>query len=174
MIMSEKTKIKSYTFIFIGFICFIAIVDYYVKCFVKSFPINFTIYSLDPFFSITYVRNYGGAFSILQGQNVFLAFMCFLVPIILFVVMRKRIYYDFKYLVACAMISGGAGGNLIDRLIYGYVVDYISVGTFPVFNISDSFITVGAVLLGVLILSEKDAPDDSKSSTSKEEGAKNA
>ena len=153
--MSEKNKIKSYAVIFIGIVLFISILDYYVKCSIESTPLYSVIYNIGSFVSIIHVRNYGGAFSILQHKTAFLAAMGLIVPIALFAIMRKLIFADLRYLTACALITGGALGNLIDRLAYGYVVDYIAVGTFPVFNISDSFITVGAFFLAFLVFFNK-------------------
>lgn len=157
--MSQKTKIKSYILIFCCIAFFIAVLDYYVKCFIEGFPIWSDISSFW-FVKITHLRNYGGAFSILQNATVLLAAFGIIVPAVVILFFRKAMLDDFRYLLSCACVCGGAWGNLADRLLYGYVVDYISVGTFPVFNISDSFITCGAVALGILILLEK--PDSDK------------
>jgi signal peptidase II len=65
--------------------------------------------------------------------------------------------YEHKkiYLVALSLILAGALGNLIDRLFFGYVIDFLDFRVWPVFNIADSAITTGAVLLGICILGEK-------------------
>lgn len=132
-------------------IFFVAVLDYYVKLIISSMPLFTKIPVIGNFFTITYVRNFGGAFSILQHQKLLFISVGIIVPIILFFAMRKKILTDFRYLFTCGAVAGGAVGNLIDRLAYGYVVDYISVGTFPVFNISDSFITVGVILLAYFV-----------------------
>lgn len=160
--MSEKNKIKSYVLIFACVVLFIAVLDYYVKSCVESTPLFRPICVIAPFVTITHLRNYGGAFSILQNQTLFLVSVGILVPLIIVLSFRKAIVSDFRYTLACAAVCGGAVGNLIDRLAYGYVVDYISVGSFPVFNISDSFITVGAVFLGIFMLFDKSGDGDGK------------
>lgn len=162
IIMSEKTKNKFSIFIFTTITFFIVILDYYVKSAIEAKPLYYNYPLVGKFISIFHLRNFGGAFSILQNQKLFFILMGILIPILLFIFMRKYIFSDMKYLISCAFISGGAFGNLLDRFLYGYVVDYIAVGTFPVFNISDSFITVGAVCLGLLLLFEKDKKEDNK------------
>ena len=53
------------------------------------------------------------------------------------------------YIIAFSLILGGAIGNLIDRMMYGYVIDFIDFRIWPVFNIADSAITVGAVIIAL-------------------------
>jgi signal peptidase II len=62
----------------------------------------------------------------------------------------------FLYRVSLSLILAGAVGNLIDRLRYGYVVDFLDFRIWPVFNIADSAITVGAIALGYFILIHKE------------------
>ena len=161
--MSDKTKKKFSIFIFTLITSFIIILDYYVKSAMEATPLYYRYPLVGNFISIFHLRNFGGAFSILQNQKIFFILMGIFVPVILFIFMRKYIFSDIKYLIACAFISGGAFGNLLDRFLYGYVVDYISVGTFPVFNISDSFITVGAIFLAILMFFEKEKKEDGDS-----------
>ena len=102
------------------------------------------------FFYITYVRNYGAAWSILDGNRAFFIFMAFFC--------LALIYYFFIYhqklskreILGYGLLIGGIIGNLIDRMILGYVVDYIGLIFFgyhyPVFNIADVCI-VGSVFI---------------------------
>lgn len=53
------------------------------------------------------------------------------------------------------LISSGAVGNIIDRILYGYVVDFIKISSFYVFNIADASITIGSILLAIMLLTEK-------------------
>ena len=103
------------------------------------------------FFYITYVRNTGAAWSILAGKIWLLILVSLL--IISFVV-----YYIYKNKpksklekFGYSMILGGAIGNFIDRLVYGYVIDFIDVNIlgydYPIFNLADSFILIGVVVL---------------------------
>jgi signal peptidase II len=102
---------------------------------------------LSPYARIVHWYNKGAAFGIFQeGSMVF--------TVLAFIVSAAIIYYypqvssqDWPLRLAMSMQLGGAIGNLIDRLTIGHVTDFISVGTFPVFNIADSSISVGCVVL---------------------------
>jgi signal peptidase II len=102
---------------------------------------------LSPYARIVHWYNKGAAFGIFQeGSMVF--------TVLAFIVSAAIIYYypqvskgDWPLRLAMSMQLGGALGNLIDRLTIGHVTDFISVGTFPVFNIADSSISVGCVVL---------------------------
>ena len=102
---------------------------------------------LSPYARIVHWYNKGAAFGIFQeGSMVF--------TVLAFIVSAAIIYYypqvssqDWPLRLAMSMQLGGAIGNLIDRLTIGHVTDFISVGTFPVFNIADSSISIGCVVL---------------------------
>jgi signal peptidase II len=101
-------------------------------------------------------RNRGGAFSLFQGFTPLLAVLAIVLAVVLVRALHRT--RDPLMLVALALILGGALGNLIDRLarspgfLRGEVVDFVDIGRFPVFNVADSAITVGAVLLFVAVL----------------------
>ena len=101
-------------------------------------------------------RNRGGAFSLFQGFTPLLAVLAIALAVVLVRALRQT--HDPLVLVALALILGGAVGNLIDRLarspgfLRGEVVDFVDVGRFPVFNVADSAITIGAVLLFIAVL----------------------
>ena len=112
-------------------------------------------------FDIVYVRNTGAAFGFMALVRDSLRIPFFLATTLaalamLFYFVRKTGPGDTLMLVALALIIGGALGNLTDRLIFGYVIDFIDwhVGGhhWPAFNIADSGITVGVALLGVEVL----------------------
>ena len=101
-------------------------------------------------FHLTYVQNFGAAFSFFQGQRwlfilVFVAFMGLLV----WGLKKKALPFTRLELWCLAAILGGGLGNILDRVFRGYVVDMIAVDfiRFPVFNVADCFITCGAILL---------------------------
>ncbi|HOT21068.1 MAG TPA: signal peptidase II [Sedimentibacter sp.] len=112
------------------------------------------------FLRFTYAENRGAAFSILQNQRVF-----FLIITIIMLIILGIVYFTNRNLsklsrLSMAMIAGGAIGNFIDRYRMGYVIDFIDVrfGTFynfPVFNIADSFVVCGTILMVILILFNK-------------------
>jgi signal peptidase II len=101
-------------------------------------------------------RNSGGAFSLFQGFTPLLALLALVLAVVLIRALRQT--QDPLVLVALALILGGAIGNLLDRLfrspsfLRGEVVDFVDVGRFPVFNVADSAITIGAVLLFIAVL----------------------
>lgn len=106
------------------------------------------------FFRIVYWQNTGAAFGIFQNGNTVLQVLTS--AIILFIlVYYQTIPHEQKFVRIClAIMLGGAIGNLIDRFTLGYVLDFIAVGTFPVFNIADSCVTVGVGLLILALLLE--------------------
>jgi signal peptidase II len=102
---------------------------------------------LSPYARIVHWYNRGAAFGMFQeGSMVF--------TVLAFIVIAAILYYyprvssaDWPLRLAMSMQLGGAMGNLVDRLARGHVTDFISVGTFPVFNIADASITIGCVVL---------------------------
>ncbi|MCV2354120.1 signal peptidase II [Paucibacter sp. B2R-40] len=106
------------------------------------------------FFNVVRVHNTGAAFSFLAGaggwQRWFFVGLGALATIFITVMLRRH-GQQTLFATALSLILGGAIGNVIDRLLHGYVVDFIQVHAggwyFPSFNIADSAITVGAVLL---------------------------
>ncbi len=103
----------------------------------------------------TLVYNTGIAFGLLKGRNEILliipAFIIAAILIHLFISSRKGIAPPL-YVFSFALIIGGAAGNLIDRFSYGYVIDFIDLRIWPVFNIADSCITIGTIILILLCI----------------------
>lgn len=109
-----------------------------------------------PFFHLTYAENTGVAFGMFKDSNLFfLVFSSALVAALLY--LRRRIQaYGPAPAAGLALVLGGALGNLYDRIAYGFVVDYFDFSFFPaVFNVADSAITVGAVLMAWGMRKEK-------------------
>ncbi len=113
---------------------------------------------LSPYARIVHWYNKGAAFGMFQNGNI-------VFTILAFIVIGAIIYYyprveagDWTLRLAMGLQLGGAAGNLIDRLRVGQVTDFISVGTFPVFNIADASISVGVavLLLGVWLNERKE------------------
>lgn len=110
---------------------------------------------------MTLVHNTGIAFGFFKDQGV----VFIIVPIIAIILLIFNIYYyrqtdgalSLSYIIAFSLILGGAFGNLIDRVAYGYVIDFIDFRVWPVFNVADSAITIGAVIIAIkcFLLSEK-------------------
>jgi signal peptidase II len=101
-------------------------------------------------------HNTGGAFSLFQGFTPLLAILAIVIAVVLVRAVRRA--DDTLSIVALALVLAGAIGNLIDRLarspgfFRGAVVDFVKVGSWPTFNVADSAITIGAILLVVALL----------------------
>jgi signal peptidase II len=106
------------------------------------------------FLTFTYESNTGAAFSILQGQRILLiALPLVLSAVCLYIIVSRRLQSVLGDM-AMMLIAAGGIGNLIDRIFRGYVVDFIYLAkiNFAVFNVADSCVTVGAVLLVLFVL----------------------
>lgn len=123
-----------------------------------------------PFFNIVRAHNFGAAFSFLAGesgwQRWFFTAIAVSVSVMLVQWLRKLPRHDRFMAIALTLVLGGALGNLIDRILLGYVVDFLdffwSGRHFPAFNIADSAITVGAVMLGVDVLRNSSTKEEHK------------
>jgi signal peptidase II len=110
---------------------------------------------LAPFLKFSLAFNTGAAFSFLSDaggwQNLFFVAVAFVVSIVILFMVRRLGASDTQVAVGLMLVLGGAAGNVIDRLRFGYVVDFIDVyyrsWHWPTFNVADSAITIGAVLL---------------------------
>ena len=115
------------------------------------------------FLYITYVKNTGAAWSMLSNQTLFLIIISIIETIVLiyFLVkyMKKKGKENLLYRISLSLMIGGAIGNLIDRIQLGYVRDFIDTYpfgyNFPVFNIADSALSIGVVLLIIQFLLEE-------------------
>ena len=121
---------------------------------------------IDNLLSFTYVENSGVAFGSFAGNRwIFVVLTAALIAAILIYMFKKKPRSKLFY-ASVALIIGGGIGNLIDRIMYGYVVDYISLSFFPpVCNFADYCITAGTVLLMIYVLfftgtSKKDLKND--------------
>lgn len=111
--------------------------------------------AITPFLNFSLAFNTGAAFSFLSDaggwQNFFFVGVAFVVSVIILFMVRRLGANDTQVAVALTLVLGGAAGNVIDRVRFGYVVDFIDVyyraWHWPTFNIADSAITIGAVLL---------------------------
>lgn len=132
---------------------------------VRLIDINKNIELIKNFFYLTYIRNTGAAFSILTGQRIFLITIAIIILASLFNYLRKNKIYKKLEQLALSLIIGGSFGNLLDRIIRGYVVDFIDIKifgyNFPVFNIADTFIVIGVFFL-IITLSRKEYKYDNR------------
>lgn len=122
----------------------------------KKLSLSQSIPVIGNIFHITLVFNQGAAFGMLKGFTVVLIIIS--VATIFFIVKNLRNKTSRRIdlsTMALALIACGATGNCIDRLRFGYVVDFLDFRIWPVFNIADSFISIGAVLLTYVMLRHK-------------------
>lgn len=99
-----------------------------------------------------YVQNTGAAFGILRGQTWLLSVLAMLVASGFVAMFWSHLPQDRLLRFSVALVLGGAIGNLVDRVRLGYVVDFMAVGAWPRFNVADSAITIGLVLLAWTVL----------------------
>lgn len=102
---------------------------------------------MTPYARIVHWKNTGAAFGMLQNFGDVFTVLAILVAIAIIYYFPQVPRKDWPLRLAMCMQLGGAIGNLIDRLSQGYVTDFISVGTFPVFNIADASISIGVAIL---------------------------
>ena len=112
------------------------------------------------FFRIAYRTNTGTAFGLFPGQTVTLIFLSLFAIGFLFYFYRTRALSYPLLRLAIGLQLGGAIGNLIDRVWLGAVVDFIDVGPWPTFNIADSSIVVGILILAVMLAFSGAVKDD--------------
>jgi len=138
----------SYLFIFSGLVITL---DQVTKSLVRSNLALEEIWSpwhwLIPYARIVHWKNTGAAFGMLPQLSDVITVLAILVSIAILYYFPQVPREDWPLRIAMSLQLGGAVGNLIDRLIQGYVTDFISVGTFPVFNIADASISTGVAIL---------------------------
>lgn len=130
----------------------IIFIDRLLKIVVSSTLKLFTKYQvIDNFFYLYNCHNKGAAFSILNGNVLFLILITFVALFLIITFLKKEREYSKIDIISYGLLLGGIIGNLIDRIIYGYVIDYLSFiifdYSFPVFNFADIAIVIGAFLL---------------------------
>ena len=148
------------------------LVDQLAKLWITQYftgkPPYYSIPILGDILELIYVKNSGVAFSLLTGQASLYVFIAVAVAVIVWLYWRTRESGSVLLKVTFGLIIGGAIGNLLDRFRLGYVVDFIhfqipSIGfSFAVFNLADSGISVGVVMLiGLLLFSSKPMAEQS-------------
>jgi signal peptidase II len=128
-------------------------------------PMQRSILLIDNWLAIVYSRNTGIAFGFLQHMSPILTIVSLFISVgAIYVYIVYLPNYSWWVQVSIGLIIGGALGNIIDRILLGYVVDFIQVGWWPVFNLADSSITVGATILAVYLMFSPDETRDMPSS----------
>ena len=158
--LRERVKKGSFfktqkSFFLFALIIFLVLLDQFSKYLIEA---NFNLYesiNIFPFLNFTFIKNFGGAFNLFNNASLNLGFIfTFLVSLICFYLLLaiftnfvfKEILY--KERIYWSLILAGGLGNLIDRIIRGYVVDFIDITFNPyVFNLADCLVTLGIIFL---------------------------
>lgn len=118
---------------------------------------------IDGILNFTYVRNPGIAFGLFPNMNIIIIVLSIITVFLLFSIYRKTNSGNLWIRTALIFIASGAVGNLLDRIQYNVVIDFIDFHIWPVFNLADAFIVIGVIILFIVIYftkeSDKDASD---------------
>jgi len=110
-----------------------------------------------------YVENSGAAFGLFQGKSPILTILAMVVIVFLIVYFRQAIADSLWLSIALGLQLGGALGNVIDRFRHGFVVDFVNVPKFWTFNVADSAITIGVIMLGLYLVTRDPGPNEETS-----------
>ena len=148
-----KRKISLFTLIFLS-------IDIISKLIIDNFfNLDETKVIINNFFSLTKVYNNGASWNILAGYRIVLILITLIILVLLFLYQNK-FKENKRNILAFSLLYGGIIGNLLDRIIYGYVIDFFDFNIFgynyPVFNIADICIVFGIILLVIAILKKED------------------
>ena len=143
MINNIQTKLY-----FFSLSIFIIIIDQFTKYLIyfnyyKILNKDFLLFRLD------FVKNYGAAFNIFSGNRIFLSCISIIFSIlIIYLILRRNSLNTFEF-YSYSFILGGTVGNGVDRILRGFVIDFINLNTinFPVFNVADISINIGFIFL---------------------------
>ncbi len=124
----------------------VVVLDQLLKYVMQSLPVSFSLSIIPNFLSISLIHNYGAGFGILQNQRLLLILVSLIVLGAIAFYFRK-VPEETLPITSISLIAGGAFGNLIDRIFRGYVVDFIDFRWWPAFNIADSALSIGVILL---------------------------
>ncbi len=136
------------------------LIDQLVKLIIKNvLSLNQEVIVIKNFFSIHYLQNEGAAFSIFQNKTLFLILVALICLVVLIIYIQKENNLNKISTISLGLLLAGISGNLIDRLIYKKVIDFLSFTIFnydfAVFNIADIAITTGAFLLLINCIKEE-------------------
>lgn len=141
-----------------GVIAILIVLDQLVKSYVVQNIALGEIKSWIPnLVSLTYLQNRGAAFSILQDQQLLFAFITLVVVVGAIWYLHKHMEDSFWMVLGLTLIIAGGLGNFIDRISQGFVVDmfHLDFINFAIFNVADSYLTVGVIILLLAMLKEE-------------------
>ena len=174
-------KISNRAYLIISVILSVVIIDQVTKFVVKKLMnLRESIDIMGDFFQFTYIENPGMAFGLQMENKILFTLLSIGASIVVFIYLYRMRNEKVMLVLALSFIMGGAIGNLIDRLIYGRVVDFLDFEFFdikipdfnflfidfpgfeltrwPIFNIADSSVTIGMIIITWMIFFVKDTP----------------
>ncbi|GKS80395.1 lipoprotein signal peptidase [Ligilactobacillus pabuli] len=134
----------------------VVLLDQSLKFYVQgNIALNHSEVLVNHWLSLAHIRNYGAAWSILQGQQWFFTVVS-LVAIVVVIYYFIKLWKNWGYALGLTLILGGTLGNFVDRLRLGYVVDMFELDfiNFPIFNVADCALTVGLLIILVVMLKD--------------------
>ena len=150
----------------VSILLFVFSLDQLSKFFIlRQVPFGKSIPILSPFFHLTLVANTGVAFGLFKGNSNLFIVGGIAILFWIYRFIRKNRVKDLWVRAGLGLVSGGALGNLMDRLRLGYVVDFLDFRVWPVFNIADSCIFIGTVLFIATCFGKKDFADSKTDDT---------
>lgn len=129
---------------------FVLLLDQLTKYFLKN-----KTFVVTNFFKINYVENTGASFGMLKGFNWLLIIVAFIALFCVFKYYKEVKKERFYVHLAIGFLLGGILGNLIDRVLLGYVRDFLDFGFWPTFNFADTFSTIAVIILIFHVLASK-------------------
>lgn len=141
------------------------VIDLITKSVIEySLKLSESIVIFKSFFSLTKVHNTGASFGFLSGNNLLLIIIGIIV-LLMIITIQKDFIINIRNILAFSMIYAGILGNILNRIIYGYVIDMFDFKMFgynyPVFNFADVFIVLGIILLMIAIIKKEDSNESS-------------
>jgi signal peptidase II len=134
----------------------IVVADQIIKQLVHTYMAFGSSIPLIGILKLTYVKNTGAAFSLFTGFTPYLSLISILVIVVVIYFHHKTPVNHYLMQIGLSFVLGGSIGNLIDRLFRSYVIDYIDFTYWPVFNLADSMINIGVLLIIInLLIKEK-------------------
>ncbi|KAF0106458.1 MAG: signal peptidase II [Anaerolineaceae bacterium] len=158
-----KTYWRDFMFLFLSS-GVIVVLDQWTKAWVRAnvplgadWPMPASLAWLEPYARIRHTYNTGAAFGLFQQGGLIFAILAVIVSALIILYFPQTSRRDWWLRLALALQLGGALGNLVDRIRFGPVTDFISVGNFAIFNVADSCISVGVaiLILGVWLMERK-------------------
>ena len=139
---------------------FLVTIDQILKIFISNkLLLNESKTIIDNFFDITNVHNYGAAWSILNNKSFFLIIIGLIALVIIYIYFIRNKKLKKLDIILISMLVSGIVGNMVDRIRFGYVIDYLDFNIFgydyPVFNLADILIVVAMIIMILKSLKEE-------------------